>query len=273
MPEKAYKGTISSVILSIVVLGILLIPFAMANHIQKLREGDGKYNFKETMCFDIDDEDYFNNDPDDVSQECGNGALGYWYDDLSLSPVSLHHSPVDGAVDGYGMGTTVTCDGYVEYADLLIFLTLTKEDIIEGDITRMDIFLTISGIEDCCYEGWLGYMFEEPSFELGEITIGELTEIEIDVNDILEINTYPKGEYLFLWFLPCEEGDDCIVQPDSIVIFDMQLYCIEEIKIGAIDWIGIAMVGGGIFMIFCSILMLPSIDFGGITKRIFKGGE
>jgi len=53
------------------------------------------------------------------------------------------------------------------------------------------------------------------------------------------------------------------------------MYCIEETVITAIDWLGIGMIGAGFFMIFCSILMLPSIDFGGVTKRLFgtKGGE
>ena len=50
--------------------------------------------------------------------------------------------------------------------------------------------------------------------------------------------------------------------------------CIEETMITAIDWLGIAMIGVGIFMIFCSILMLPMIDFGGLFgKKAEIGGE
>jgi len=60
--KKAYPGTISSVILSIVVMGILLMPFYIANNRDRLRKGEVGYEFVETMCFDITKKSEFESD-------------------------------------------------------------------------------------------------------------------------------------------------------------------------------------------------------------------
>ena len=101
--------------------------------------------------------------------------------------------------------------------------------------------------------------------------INELSEFEIDVEDIMKIYTFPEDESLLLIFTPSEE--DCEVLAGDIVFFDMQFYCIEEIKVSSLSWIGIVMTGTGVFMIFCSVLMLPTINFVGLFKKEVEGGE
>jgi len=271
----AYKGTISSVILSIVVIGIILVPFITAGYVQKVREGDGKYRFKETMCWDIDEQEDFNNEPEGLYQECGEGALGYGYEsdgfEIALSYMEFDEYPTNDTVNGYGIGITFVCTEPEEFLILIICLNLTKDDILDMDVTRIDIFLSISGLEeDDCYFNVITAFIDEYEESIGKILLNEISEIEIDIDYIIELHTLLEVEPLVLIFEPL---DDCVIEPESVVIFDMQMYCIEEIKIGALEWIGIGMIGAGIFMIFCSVLMLPQIDFSGITKRIFGGGE
>jgi len=92
--------------------------------------------------------------------------------------------------------------------------------------------------------------------------MGSVTEIEITVDDLLNINTLSDTDILYFLFFIGE------VSNGASLVFDMQFYCIEEIKIPTIDWMGISMTGGGFFMIFCSILMLPMVTFRDIIGRI-----
>jgi len=276
MVLEAYKGTISSVILSIVVIGILLVPFITANQLQKTRDGEGEYDFKETMCWDIDSEDDFYNDVD-VESDCGEGALGYSYFKLynsgvgySLNYMTFSEYPINGTVNGYGMGTTVRCDdgGEVDFSYIHIFLTLTREDIIDLDITRIDIFFDIIGMDDCEYELWL-WGGGENILEIGVVTVNETFQRKIDVDDMIKLYTFPEhSKITIMSTLQVEEG--CTIQPGSIVIFDMQLYGIREMKLPSLSWLGIAMIGGGTFMIFCSMLMLPEISFSRVIDWLVK---
>jgi len=281
---KAYRGTISSIIMSVVVLGILLIPVITANHIQKVRSGNGKYEFKETMCWTIDEQEDFNGNPD-YPASCGSGALGYYHEytgsgnDFSINQMSYEDNILEGTVDGYGIGVVDRCEyENIDFSMVFIYLTMTKDDIIDLDVTRIDIFFTVSGIEEGCeYDlilssgGWPG-----DGLDMGKVTVNELSSIELTVDDMMEIYLFGVGDELSFGFIPVEE--EGVVQYNSVVIFDMQMYCIEEIKISSIDWLGISMIGMGFFMMFCSILMLPTIDFGGVAKRLFgkktvTGGE
>lgn len=276
---EAYKGTISSVILSLFVLFLFLVPVFTANAVNKVRKGDGKYDFQETMCFDINDEDQFEDDPD-VSEDCGEGALGYGYDEgngggFSLNEITMMDYPLNGTVDDYAVGIVSACPNgepsSVECSIIMFFLTITKEDIITLDVTRIDIFINATGIDDECeYEVYLSTIEDCPDgMELGEVTAGELTEIEIDINDILEINAFEEDEGLVIVFVPTEE--ECVIQPDSTVIYDMQFYNIEEVKVPSLTKIGIWMLAISSFMLFCAYLMLPQVTFDGVVKSLRTG--
>lgn len=271
-PEaEAYKGTISSIILSIFVLFLFLVPVFTANAVDKVRKGDGKYNFQDAICYDIDGLEDFEDDPD--IEAYGEGALGYMYadngGDIILTEITMMDYPLNGTVDEYGVGVTGD-NGEVECSILLIFLTMTKDDIVDLDVTRIDIFINVTSLDpedDCEFEVYLSTIEDCPDgMELGEITVGELSEIEIDVADIMEINAFEEDEGLVLAFVPTE--GECVVQPESTVIFDMQMYCIEEIKIPSLTKIGIWMLGISAFMFFCSYLMLPKVSFDGVVESV-----
>lgn len=274
--KTPYKGTVSSVILSLFVLFLFLVPIITANGIDKVRKGNGKYNFKETICFDINDDSQFEDDPD-LEADCGEGAMGFWYDEygFSLNEITLMDYPINDTIDEYGVGITSCCDGDgLEYSVLFMFLTLTKDDIIDLDITRIDILLNVTNLEDDVeFEVYIvteDDLFDD-GFYLGELIAGKLNKFEIDISDILEINAFPEDEQLVLVFVPTEE--EAVIQCDSTVVFDMQFYCIEEIKIPSLTKIGIWMLGISAFMIFCSYLMLPEVTFEGVINRIKKSLE
>jgi len=275
--DTAFKGTISSIILSLFVLFLFLIPVFTANSIDKVRMGNGKYNFKDAICYDIDDEDDFEDDPD-VDPDCGEGALGYLYDEgngggFSLNEVTMMDYPINGTVDDYAVGVVRGCEEETEVdcSILMFFLTMTKDDIIDLDVTRIDIFINATGVEeDSEYEVYLSTIEDCPDgMELGEVTVGELTEITIDIGDIMEINAFEEDEGLVIVFIPTEE--EAVVQPDSTVIFDMQMYCIEEIKIPSLTKLGIWMLGISAFMVFCSYIMLPGVTFDGVIESVRTG--
>jgi len=274
--DTAFKGTISSIILSLFVLFLFLIPVFTANSIDKVRMGNGKYNFKDAICYDIDDEDDFEDDPD-VDPDCGEGALGYLYEGngggFSLNEVTMMDYPINGTVDDYAVGVVRGCEEETEVdcSILMFFLTMTKDDIIDLDVTRIDIFINATGVEeDSEYEVYLSTIEDCPDgMELGEVTVGELTEITIDIGDIMEINAFEEDEGLVIVFIPTEE--EAVVQPDSTVIFDMQMYCIEEIKIPSLTKLGIWMLGISAFMVFCSYIMLPGVTFDGVIESVRTG--
>jgi len=270
--KKVYKGTISSVILSVVVLVLLITPLLVANRIQDIREGKGKYAFKETLCYDINREDQFLNDHD-YPRDCGEGALVYgYYDDeynlfWSYSTIILMDYLLNGTLDGYGAGIAKTCEPFnppVRLSVMYIYMDLTKEDIIEKDITRMDIYFDITGKENFSYR----VLIED--YEIGVVAMGKLTQLKIDVYDLFEINNLPEDVPLTFSFIPTADFDESRLYPDEGVIFDMQMYCIEEIKVPSLEKLGFWMIGISLFMLFCSVLMLPEVSFEWIINRIMK---
>lgn len=279
MVKKAYKGTISSIILSVVVLGILLVPFFTANHIQKVREGEGKYEFKATICWDVDEQEDFENNPDLPGFEPHEtGALGCIKILNGLSgdfgDMMFEDNELEVTIDGYGIGTVPERISATEWSAYFVYLTFTRDDIIENDITRIDIFLAIAELNGCKFDVWitiyedreLDDIYDDPDLHIGRMTMGELSRLKIDVNDIMKIYTIPEGEPLALMFIPSE--DDCDIELNGFTaFFDMQFYKIHELKVTSLDWIGIAMSGVGMFMIFCSVLMLPQINFIGMFKK------
>jgi len=316
--KKAYPGTISSVILSVVVVMMLLMPFYVATHREKLRTGEGGYEFNERI-WDIDSDDDFDNTWDDVNSfllpcythwtanmhEQGVGAFTYYYPQL-ITPKQhvfkhseMHISDVDigdGPVNGYGHAISRYHTSYPPNSpdcgqDIFIALTLTVGEILEMDITGIDIFISFPGTTvegdliiaprnaamyfDSACNYWI-YPFSKTDFYVGEVN-----HIEIDVDDLLKLNTYDRDDKMFIWMRIFSYHSDTGGNPTGgnlinggDVYFDMQMYYIEEIKISTIDYMGIAMIGGGLFMGFCSILMLPTITFRSVIGRIVgKGGE
>lgn len=297
MVLEAYKGTISSVILSVIVVGVLLVPFVSANYLEKVRRGEGKYEFKETIFWDIDDEDDFLTWDGSTSGQrfipgpihsdymYGEGQFIWtygvilestWYRVGVYQPVTFSLDQIDGVVDEWVYAQMLEHPG--EYGEVSgypctfnFIFTFNREFLIENDVTRVDIFLdtTLTDVDgvDCMLfdrEDGVEYYHE----------FGEKVSIDISITDLLDLPTafsYPEEE----WLVFRAEFEEDYDSTGGVIKFDMQLYHVEEIKTPSIIWLGIIMVGVGTFMIFCSILMLPSIDFGGITKRLFKteGGE
>lgn len=293
--KKAYPGTLSSVILSIVVLGILIVPFATANHLEKVRRGEGKYEFKETMFWDVDNEDDFltwdgstlgqQRIPDHLHNFYGEGQSiwNYGYKEEGSSfragryqEVTFSLVQMDGVVDEWVYAQMLRHPDYVTdevsgyIATFNFIFSFNKEFIIENDLTRVDIFLDTS----LDLEGVDCVLFDKEDGVEYYHEFGKKVSVDISIGDLLDLPStfsYPEEEWLIFRAEFEEEYDPT----EGIIQFDMQLYHVEEIKIPSITWLGIIMVGVGTFMIFCSILMLPSIDFGAITKRAFKqtGGE
>ncbi len=287
MVKKAYPGTISSIILSVIVVMLLLVPFYTANHLQKVRYGEAKYEFKEVMCFDIDSKSQFMHDnyvyPTSKTR-CGAGAVVWFYTSPSSThsqkPIVMSSLSIPGTVDGYGTSTFFECPSYpfvptIYYNWLRIYLTITKEDIVERDITRIDIYIDISQAQWTHMGGGIRGQeggvtgISDPAIELGAVT-----SITVTVEDLLQVNTLNPGEKLY-WSFNIPKPDSAYHFTDgAFLVFDMQFYYIEEIKITTADYMGIAMIGGGIFTIFCSVLMLPVITFSGVIGRIVgKGGD
>lgn len=305
MPEKAYPGTISSIILSVIVVMILLVPFAMANRMEKIRNGEAKYEFREVMCFDItkksdfqgDDFSYIRQPFPSPEPNAGNGAcyISYIYKKVpkeqahSQVPVNIYNVHIPGTVNGYGVAQLQYVPGYpgVGYPEgtpfhVTFFTTLTKHDILDKEVTYIDVFFDIPSItSDRTVEVIKGYgefgtyyRQEKKIRTIPGFILGEVNKMELTVDDLLEINNLDDDDILgfqFVFTLP-SNVDPYPVPSGADIFFDMQIYCIEEFKILTIDWIAIAMVGGGIFMIFCSILMLPYVEFSGVIGRIVGKG-
>ena len=283
--EEAFKGTISSVILSVFVLFLFLVPVFSANAVEKVRGGDGKYNFQDSLCYDIDGEDDLDDDPD-VDGAYGEGALGYWVvedegNHFSLNEVTIMDFPLNGTMDGYGVGIVEPEEVFnYLYSEVYYFLTITKEDVVDLDVTRIDIYFNVTGFSEveATYDVFLAsedvdppteYYDEITTLELGEITSGELTEFEIKIEDIMKINTFEEDLDLVVIFK--QTDDDYFIEPGSSVVFDMQMYNVKELKIPSLTSIGLWMLGISAFMLFCAYIMLPQVTFDGLIKSMKDG--
>lgn len=288
--KKPYPGTISSIILSVVVVMILLVPFVTANHLQKVRDGETKYDFKEVMCFDIDNVNQFDNEYNtgffngEGNYDTGIGALVHYrlgcgsdYGKYLHNRVSIISTPIGGVVGDYVYGFIPNsgCNPSETDTNFIAFVTtFSKSQILELDITRIDMFIDFQNTELDFTEmrlKMLGIDEWTPSIFVDRIIqVGELTQLTISVEDLLDINTmFDEGERLMFFFTPISG----YIYSDISVVFDMQFYCIEEIKIITIDYMGIAMIGGGIFMGFCSLIMLPTVEFSWVVGKIFGTGK
>jgi len=302
MPKNAYPGTISSVMLSVLVVILLLVPFYIANHLDKVRRGEAKYEFKEVMFFDINSKDDFKegsgednwlwvSKPYDV---WGSGEFvwghrryinGGCINEILYHPVVMLDVPLDGVIDEYATSQCVLrtghrwCSWYSPYSDRFAFLfSFTKSFLVENDLTRIDFYFNTSRDlwQGRKIVGGLAYFRGEnvwwSTIISTEFNLGVLTQMEVSVQKLLLIQSLNEGYQIF--FIIDGEKYPQLDAENLMVYFDMQFYHIKEFKITTIDWIGIAMTGTGIFMGFCSIIMLPHVEFSRVIGKIVgKGGK
>ncbi len=319
MVEKAHPGTISSIILSVLVVGILLMPFYMANQRDKFRTGEGEFDFKEVMYWNLESDSDFEevawthisgtkgtNPEGDThiwttpGDQSGTMSGIYWSYKAYRSNTGInymHTFPLsysftdaekDCMVGEYPMfvlhdGGTLSSvpypyvGGYAPHylpTQIYIYLDISSDYFVEMDATRFDLCadFELHDEENYPMSYSVEFVSEEGSYLLkpfDTLNIGNSMSVEIDVDDLIEIELL-KGntEYVIvtLGFTIIHPWSDFFV--DDIVTFDAQLYGIEEFNIPSIDWMGIGMIGVGMFMTFCSILMLPQITFNRVITKI-----
>ena len=141
---KPVKGYRSSFVASILALLLLTLPLFAGNYLDKTRKGEGKFEFEEELCFDISDQEQFDND-NVFGSWPGSGALFWAYRHSNngdtgggrSSNVTIMDVPYNGTVNGYGVATTVPGspeDDIVPGLGYLRFrLELTKKDILEKE--------------------------------------------------------------------------------------------------------------------------------------------
>jgi len=255
------KGWLSSII-SITFALLLLHAFpVMANWTDKQRAGEGKYDFDEEMCFDISERDDFNTD---YAHFTGTGEFYYaYYDTISLAQQGQHNNvtimdtPINGTKGNYAVTTTTprvgdtpgtnTARSFIGYG-----LGFTKKKLIDLDITRIDIYFALPGADPI--DIVLSDKISSEEITLAtDISLGNKTEITINVNTLLKINTLSDTKDLVLVFRTVP-GD--FIPPNTFVVFDMQWYCIEEIKAPTLT-----RLAGWIVLMDVGIIALITIGF------------
>lgn len=279
MPKKGNnpRGVGSSIISIIIFLMILFVPFLGINLTQRIRQGDGKFDFDEELCFDIDKESQFKNDWIEPPST-GIGSLKYSYV-VNPNVAKVHHSkmnlltnPLNGTVDGYGVGSATPNTGDIPVVpvggnSIQFALNITKETILDLDITRIDIFLFISGVTFTEMDFRMQDISRSTSFLLIEddMKIGNITKIKIDVIDLLKINTLKDNDELLFMFVG-NPGD--FIPGNSFVVFDMQFYCIPEIVTPSLTKVSLWISATALFVIFMGFIVSPEISFEGVLNSM-----
>ncbi len=301
MAKEAHPGTISSVILSVFVAIMLLMPFYTANHMQRYREGLVTYEFKDRLCFDINDRSQIAQDTNAPQGDSNSfllhryglipfsheGNVGNWpgvpgsfvwvymtkqrfsqpHSFACHNPVQVKNTPIrEGTVDEYiltytGVSNTWTVEYYSPGWDMYMPLTVTWGDLLDCDLTKINIYF--SGATNPSVSVRIGGWGSSLYWSPFSGTISDNTlEIEVSVDDLLTINGYPVNDKIVLKFH--DSGNSQL--PNRAIYFDMQFYNIEETKITTVDWSGIVMIAVGMLMSFCSILMLPNVTFSRVIS-------
>jgi hypothetical protein len=273
-PVAGYR---SSFIASILALLVLLIPLLVANFIDISREGEGKYDFAEAMCFDIEsetqfDEDFVFEDIPPSGTDSGTGAFAWYYFDTDDGFHSIMHdevqvlsTPLNNTIDGYAVTTSKLREGTdtpgTSTSEMGFGMDFTKKKIIDLDITRVDIYLEINGAS-----------FDEMLFGFAdtngkvvakhEIKLDNITKIDISVEDLLSINTLSSTKKLVMWF-QAPSGE--VLPSEKYIVFDMQWYCIDELKTPTLIKLGIYMSIAGLGLIFLGFIVSPEYTFQGVV--------
>ncbi len=278
MPHKGNnpRGVGSSIISIVVFLMILFVPFLGVNLAQRVRSGDGKFDFEEDLVFDITKKTDFDNSWTKIN---GLGSQNYAYNVLP-GPVKEQNNnivdvisvPLNGTIDGYGVTSAIPKIGSVPIVDptdnylVQFLLNLTKADILKLDITRIDIYIDIQGVAFNTLKMTL--LDKSDSHDaLGgtTVSVGNLTKIKVEVFDILEINNFVAGEnIIFSFATPLGE----IIPSGSFVVFDVQFYSIPEITTPSLTKVSLWISATALTVIFLGFIVSPEISFEGILNRM-----
>jgi hypothetical protein len=286
MPKKGNnpRGVGSSIISILVFLMILFVPFLGVNLTQRVRSGDGKFDFKEDLCFDLNKQNQFDNSHDDVTGYSSGAFLWKYWDGVGAfigeNNVSVIDLPLNGTVDGYGVtfakqdpGSNPPQARVTAPVRFSFFLNFTKAEIIDLDITRLDIYIDIGGVTfDKVMFTLTDTIGTEPVFNEW-VSVGNLTEITVEVIDLLKINSLDENENLRLVF--ATENNE-VINSNSFLVVDMQFYCIPEIVTPSLTKVSLYITATALFVIFMGFIVTPEISFDGIMKSIgkaFSGGN
>lgn len=272
--NPAMRGVGSSIILSFLVLGMLSVVWYWPNYIQKTRDGEGKFVFDEEICFDFSDEKEFDQNwqfDDFPTSQKGKGAFCWVYHDDTTSlnravnnKMTMLNFPLNGTTPPYGASVTELYDPADDVdtpnpvQTLYIKTNLTKKDIIENDITRIDVYFDISGVTfDTMTLRMSGGLIEV-------VRLGNLTEIKITVEHLLQINALDPDQKIRFSFPSINED----IPAGAFVVFDAQFYCIEEIKTLTLDKLAYVNYTLTFILIFVAFIMFGSIRLRDITDWV-----
>lgn len=281
MPNKGNnpKGVGSSIISIVLFLMILFVPFLGVNLTQRIRSGDGKFDFDDELVFDINDESQFD---DSYTTAAGTGAFAWQYFDTISAGVGNNHIkmdtvlsiPLNGTVDGYAVTTTTpkagTTSGFgAAWANQFVFLlNFTKSKILELDITRVDIYIDISGAN---FNDLLFKITDEADtasvVPSKRASLGNKTSFKITVLDLLTINTFDPNENIKLLFAS-NLGE--FAPDNSFVVLDMQFYSVKEITTPSLTKVAMWISATALFVIFMGFIVSPEINFDGVMKSMGK---
>ena len=279
-------GWLSSIVAIILALMLLHAFPLMGNWIDKQRAGEGKYQFDEDLCFDITKETEFDNtitnSPSPQHTHTGVGACAWYYNAIgaavfSHNQVTIMNIPINGTMDGYGVSVLTESIGSPRIQlqtpeHLYINLNFTKKKVLDLDISRIDIYLDISGVSfnkmkcDLRDED-----LEEDLIPLGEVSLGNVTKLTIKVVDLLKLNTFGVNDKLMLDFY---SPSAMYLPSGAFVVFDMQWYCIDEIPTPTLTrlagWMSLMNIGI-LILVFISFPQVQVLGrFNNIGERLKK---
>lgn len=283
MSKKAVIGFKSSMIASIIALLMLTLPLLAGNYLDKVRKGEGKFEFDEELCWDLNEVEVFDNSW--VKGGASGVGAGVWTYTDTLSTAHEQHNKIDlitipynGTIDGYGVTTSIPKTGTIPSATLgsqlyAILTNLTKVDLLEDDPSSIDIFIDFGGVTfDTMNVVFVNKAGTNPLFTK-TISVGNVTKIKLSVTDILKINTLTTTEQLRMDFqIPSGKG----LTAGAYVIFDLQFNCKEEIKTPTLTTMGLYLAFGGLGYIFLAFIVAPEFTLEGTwkaIKKIMEGGK
>ncbi len=268
--NPAMRGVGSSIILSFILLVLLSVTWYWPNIIQQNREGEGQFNFDESLCYDLDDVKDVDNTWTKVSAtSSGVGALKYSFKATGeagfyhrYSAMQEFNLPLNDTIKPYVVGSTQPTPAKIpEFAltqpdSIGISINLTKTDLLKLDITRIDIYLDVQGSTQPTLNARLTDQDDTDIITLGTQNLGNLSKFKITVADLLTINNFDDNENLVFVFTTADIGH---IAPNSFVVFDLQFYCIDEITTITINKLAYVNYALGIIIIFGGFLMFGSI--------------
>jgi hypothetical protein len=293
------KGTISSIILSVVVLGILVLPFYITLKTQEAREGKGYFEPEQKITWDLEDEeslmlveyDYPDTDPqgedlpenwlfspDDWDAE-EPAAVFWWYWVDDLDGIDLFGHQLD-----YSF-VNVSLDGTVD--DYLLFITsvgtiestpVPPERLDEPEeFEHIDIYLDIDSNDflvedvakiefyfDCEADVTLEYSVTFITGE-GEHEIGDgdvnLGGLTVEGVDALDLLQIAglTDEVEYLR-ITISMPEEEYFELGDVIVFDCQLGSLDS-KVPTLTRIASWYFVLNGFMTFIAILMLESVSF------------